>query len=801
MITKNRKNPIILKEMQNKSVSLTARRDKDFVYYTYDCEILLDQIEAYKSNARLVDLEVGYDRDNQIFTLLGTGTTTDYVTLNDNLLNSSRKNLDYVNTSIENNKKSSRFSDSVDLFENIKKYTQFTLEKTDYRDLYRTQIKYVSGSDSTDENRAYTQLLDSNVVDNSFSSERAVSQLVRDGIDPVSRIIPKSLTVDPQDARKGLGRAINAKEDKLTSTFATRTNLSSTTVAQDQSLSIGINKSLTSDGILPIRFTFRDIDIVGDNVLVTLTIKDDEGVILQQKSYAIDHASNVQKCNLPKSMPSAGFQITPKNELIVNVFNTDENIKELKILTKQYRKYVPIQEQDVFQEIGIVDANSDIRYFRNKFNIKSNAVQMIRALPCLESGLVLGNIVGKSYNKLLPDGAGVIYTYFNQDRVFVNILDTPASYEFVQILRRNVTKKERNFTQISNVLKIDNGNVVFQDRSINSESVYEYTAKLIDSRGKETRLLQKSVVRTSNYASGTTLVVSLTSSTSSDAGYTNTFQIDVNLSKDTDTTKLLEFLKSAGIDNYYETEFLKLSADLKNIVKVNVKRINRLTGEIAELGIKDAGEFVDVASGPAIYLFEGLIRGQADLFEEAGNMLSTQTVQNLKDPIGISNIAGQGLSSKKEIAKVNYTQKFLSKKSLLRGTLSYGKTLDYSEDDSGFLSGRMGITSEVAVINTTVDPVIQNFSLTSASEDRRLLQFDVTANPTDKQIDFFLIVTLRGQVRSTVGVCHYIREQVRQNFFDNVTNLKNGKITYIVIPIGVGGSSLDEVTSQEFEVL
>ena len=143
----------------------------------------------------------------------------------------------------------------------------------------------------------------------------------------------------------------------------------------------------------------------------------------------------------------------------------------------------------------------------------------------------------------------------------------------------------------------------------------------------------------------------------------------------------------------------------------------------------------------------------------------------------------------------------MSKKSLLKGTLSYGNTKNSDVDGSGFLQGRLGITETVSVTRPISAITITNFDLIVADQQRRIISFDVLSNNEQKDIDFFIISTERGGIRSVIGACHYNTAAVRQNFLDNKTNLTNGSITYIITPVGYDGRSLSEVSSQRFEVL
>jgi hypothetical protein len=221
------------------------------------------------------------------------------------------------------------------------------------------------------------------------------------------------------------------------------------------------------------------------------------------------------------------------------------------------------------------------------------------------------------------------------------------------------------------------------------------------------------------------------------------------------------------------------------------------------LGIVEPGEFTDTTTENVVYIFEGLLRSQADLFEDTASRKTAQKVYNPKDALQRGNIVSSVLTSTQKLSNPNYTQKFLSKKSLLRGTLSYGNTKVTDTDESGFLQGRLGITSTVAVPRASKTYSIENFDLLVSGSSLRMLSFDVQKNNSniEKNIDFFIITTQRGGVRSVIGTCHYIGENIRQNFLDDKTQLTTGTIAYIVTPVGYDGVVGNEVSSQLFEVI
>jgi hypothetical protein len=397
--------------------------------------------------------------------------------------------------------------------------------------------------------------------------------------------------------------------------------------------------------------------------------------------------------------------------------------------------------------------------------------------------------------------SGTVVATANKGNVTVELFGAPANYKYVQFVRRSIDKKQKQWDNIQTPLKIGAGIATIEDLTVNTERTYEYAAFLQDTYGNIKRARTTSVVRVTDYTSGTEISVTQKSVNVSGASTTTTFNVSVALTKDSDTTSILNATKEQGIDNYFEEETLKLSGDLSSITKVNVRRVSLDTGEIKDLGVVAPGDFTDTATENVVYIFEGLLRGQADLFEEIGADKTSPRVFNPRDALQRSQIVSSNLTSKPQLSKVNFTQKFLSKKATLRGTLSYGNTKVTDVDTSGFLQGRLGITDTFAVNQTGGSTNINNFELVTVDEGRRLISFDVTSTTAQKVIDFFIISTIKGGVRSIVGTCHYVDDSVRQNFLDDKTRLRTGQIAYVITPVKYDGTTLNETTTRQFEVV
>ena len=254
------------------------------------------------------------------------------------------------------------------------------------------------------------------------------------------------------------------------------------------------------------------------------------------------------------------------------------------------------------------------------------------------NGIVLGNFDSKNYTQKSDVISGTVVATSNMGYVTVELYGSPANYKYVQFARRSITRHQKVWQNVGEPIKSDGGTSSYDDYSVRKEEVYEYAAFLQDAYGSAKRARSTSIVKVSDYTSNTSLVVSQKSKITNGAETTTTFNLQVKLVNDSDTTAILAASNALGIETYYENETLKLAGDLTSATKVNVKRISVDTGVIKDLGVVDLGDFIDSTTENVVYIFEGLLRGQPDLFEEIGSKKTAAKIFDPKDAFQRSQI-------------------------------------------------------------------------------------------------------------------------------------------------------------------
>lgn len=805
MNTINRDIVTIIKDLPQSDISLSVVTENGQQHYEYRCNFVIDQIAAYSVDVRTMQIDIAYKRVGKNFSLLGNKAFTSNTDINQTILNRNKIKKEFIESSDQEQKRNTILVKRADIFGASPKISKFRLKQTKFIDLQSIESRFVS-----------EEKIPQNIVVKDSASDLVVSQpsslttrtdvdiyssLVGKGRDPAALIEQKSLVQDVTSQRQGTASIVR-QQAGISRSFATTSAPGNFNSNLPLALKSRLQQSLTTDVKLPYTFKIPTSSIPATGKFVVIcTIRKNNGNLVQKIDFIINHARQLTKYSIPRSLPVTGIQITSNNSAKISIFNKDPRVTAVRVFKRNVPQYQGITEQSAFAAIKDVPANWQEQAVMDRLPIKSSSNILIRCTPVLTNGIVLGNFDSKSYTQKSDIIAGTVLATSNMGYVTVELFGTPASYKYVQFVRRSITRHQKEWQNIGDPVTSFDGTPTYNDYTARKEDVYEYAAFLQDTHGSVKRARSTSIVKVIDYTSNTTLVVNQKSKVVNDLETTTTFDLQVKLVNDSDTTAILAASKALSIETYYENETLKLAGDLTSATKVSIKRITIDTGEIKDLGVVDIGEFVDTTSDNVVYLFEGLLRGQPDLFEEVGAKKTAQKIFDPKDAFQRSQIVSSALSSTAQISKSNFTQKFLSKKSLLKGTLSYGNTKSNDIDTSGFLQGRLGITETVAVTRQVAAITITNFDLVVADQKRRIISFDVLSNNTQKDIDFFIITSVRGGIRSVIGACHYNSSAVRQNFLDNKTNLTNGSITYVVTPVGYDGRALSEVTSQRFEVL
>lgn len=791
--------------MPRSSIDLNVVTINDRKYYEYRVEFVVDQVAAYAANIRTMKVDVAYKKVGKTFALLGGKTFLSATDLNAQILGGKKIRSNFVKERDEEQKNSIIISRNVDIFSRSRKLSKFRLQSTKYIDL----VSIVDSYDpvSNESSKQTTRLIASDLIKNNPSLGTSkggpvvYSSLIQQGKDPAKYIVGSSLVEDATNSRRGIGK-LNNPNASIANAFTTVAAQENNNNLLPRVLQVQKRQNVTTDITIP--HTFRipaSTQILNGKFTIICTIRKSSGDLAQKVNFIVSQVKQIAEYSVPKKLPTTEMQFITRTHVQVNVFNDDPRISNIRLYSRDIPAYQTPMNHEPYRKISQITADWKEKLSSSRLPIKSGSSKIIRALPVLTTGIVLGNFESKTHTVREEVVAGTVVAISNKGNVEISLYESPANYKYVQFAKRSIDRKQKTWTEIQNPIKTIGGIASIEDFDVLNERTYEYAAFLQDSYGNVKKARTTSIIRVSDYTSGTELKITQKVLSVINGSTTTTFTIAVTLVKDSDTTALLMATKEQGIDTYFEQETLKLAGDLSSITKVNVKRLSLDTGTIVDLGVIAPGDYTDTTTENVVYIFEGLLRGQADLYEEIGADKIANKVFNPRDALQRSQIVSSALTKIPKNAKINFTQKFLSKKSLLRGTLSYGNTKAGDIDNSGFLQGRLGLTETRLVSKQRAITEIDNFNLIVADESRRMLSFDVKSSNSQKNIDFFIISTIKGSARSVIGTCHYVDDSISQYFLDDKTRLRAGRFSYVVTPVRYDGTALDEVSSQQFEVM
>jgi hypothetical protein len=564
---------------------------------------------------------------------------------------------------------------------------------------------------------------------------------------------------------------------------------------------VGNNPSLTRQ-FTNVEHTFR---IPTNNapatgiIIVNVVIKNQTDYLIQERSFEINHNSFVAKYNIPNILPSAYTSPNAKDSIRLNSFVTDDRIQGVSVYTRRVNNSLADINQANFVRIYTENIDSTRRYGSALLRQNSKAPYEVRAVAELKSGIQLGNIVSSTRSEKKSETiSGLIFCVANQGYVEVSIRNIDPKYRYVQILRKDAASLHSDWQKIGNITPFTGTNFTITDTSVRSNRVYIYTAICQEKFGNTRFISTIFAVRTTYYTPGVQVAVASSTETLQNGTFRRTLDVTIALDQKSNITLLLNSFKEQGIDVYYDEELKKLSGNLDEIFKVAVKRVDIERNEIVDLGIKSIGKIIDTSDSNVVYIVEALYRNQADLLEEIG---VDSSENNLLDPRSILNqgvIVSNTLTGKQLKDKNNFTQKFLSNKSFLRGTLSYGATRSSGADTRGFLDGRLGVAATVEFSNIQSDPIIQNARITQSLNRQTLLTFNIVQTRQVQNINFFEIyrtVTNNVEERIFLGRCHYNTGTNRLYFLDQIPVTIQTGVVYEIKPFKLDGTPLPAFTT------
>lgn len=216
-------------------------------------------------------------------------------------------------------------------------------------------------------------------------------------------------------------------------------------------------------------------------------------------------------------------------------------------------------------------------------------------------------------------------------------------------------------------------------------------------------------------------------------------EVDYNISTTFD--KIVEDLKSLGLENLLSTDLEKTTNNLKPLVRVLVSRISTKTGEEIDLGVFPPGEIkirknitTSATDEKYIYRFEVAVRSVPETLE---TLTSAQKViaDNSFNLKSANDLSSKIIGNRAKTGKTNFSAKFFTRSSIRGSELRYGEAADLS--DLGFYSGRTGIFTDITTRPSQIrNLAIKNLRFATRSKGSYLTW---SASQISDAVDFFEI--------------------------------------------------------------
>jgi hypothetical protein len=419
---------------------------------------------------------------------------------------------------------------------------------------------------------------------------------------------------------------------------------------------------------------------------------------------------------------------------------------------------------------------------------------------------------------------------FNQDvlspYILLQIDKPPLNAKSLIILKRNLTKKERKFRQLTGQqgLVVDsivgpfgnNKTLLFPDYDVKNDNVYEYKVFVDYSNSKKISSINSCIVEFVERKNIIELAIVENEIESSVGGrYTQNITLNVSETR-TDAERLFDDLPGDLYDLYAE-DLNEIRSAIGSTKKIKIFRYDRVYGEHVKVDDASVVNLNPSLGNSGIqevsFVSQNLRKGGKYLYEIQPYVMNSSQIASLlrNRLIALSTTGAFDPSIKQRIRALilkldeesSVGGKYSTRSAILRGTI---ETPDSAVQKSGgdfYADGKTGDFFYVEATMPTHNVTIQNQSIALReiiTKDRisgnvlnrnvvpkaPLLKFTVSGDINF--IDYFVLISEKNGVRSIVGSAHHVKDNSEINYFDVSQLDYQGAINYYVSPVFEDGS-------------
>jgi len=465
--------------------------------------------------------------------------------------------------------------------------------------------------------------------------------------------------------------------------------------------------------------------------------------------------------------------ITPKDKRItrfeVRVSNTVDN-KQVPDVTSKVSSVAV--SNDGVARIDITDTGDF------KKTIKINPVSFYKNVSSSAYKEIVLN-PGLVYNNQL-----ILYPINNEgSSASFKIIAIPDQVIYMRLLRKNLTKLDRNFVVVSE-RSINDANLIMTDRSKQPYDTYQYKIELEFRNGAKVQAAAAYTLEPKLLSTSLEFGVREIERIDSDLPTARRYSAEIKYNNTSTTQNLLGELKTLGIDNIFPNEIKNLSTQLDPITAVIVSKINVSSCIEEFVGLFKPGEIIiDLPdSSPSVLIFEAVLKPASETIEDIASSRDFYTPGNV-NTIGDPMIASRALGLTTFAKRENFTQKFFNASALYYGTLQYGKS--FSSNRAGIASGRTGNFRSIIAYPSINTPQMNFVSVKQRPADKI-----ITWNATNLDVVENFLVYDASDSKNIKLISNSIADSNRLDF--SLPIPKNvSKVLIVANIIGEGKTSIE----------
>jgi len=372
------------------------------------------------------------------------------------------------------------------------------------------------------------------------------------------------------------------------------------------------------------------------------------------------------------------------------------------------------------------------------------------------------------------------------DSLIVKASDVPVEAVAICFYRRNKTINEKNFTRISNIIRVQSNSILpmrLVDQKVKKYNVYEYKIGIIYLDGIEQLAPQLLTVeyRPIDKNIATANIVNLQNSTYGngipDVTFNVTYSVNNNQAED-----LKKLLTAQNLLAEYGQDIIDNKQKLQNLFAYKVLRLNQTTSEIEDFGVITDTVFSDRK--------QGISKGIKPLVPGVQYKYTISTL--LRDPETLyptshRTVAKTVKESRKNLNLVKtyefYPYEWVQPVTFRNGTLYTDSSIvrSYPQTLPSFEFGPVVDIKEITISVAEDLPKITNAVANAIRNRGCLLEWNVVGN--NKKIDYFIITRDMSGLKTIVGAAHSITSTGNYLFLDQFNNNEKGPATYFITPV------------------